>query len=113
MSEADARSRSATGLVVAPTPHYCRPPMVERWITPPKFEASEPDPEPCQIEEVPPVGSVWRCECGRCFEACERRHTPGFVVFGNEWLRISQRRYRRQVRRLTATHSNPSEAGSS
>lgn len=86
--------------VEAPRPHHCQPPMAERWITPPRFDADGPPPKACLIYEIPTAGSVWRCDCGRHWMTFAKRQYVNLISFGNEWMPISGRRYRRQVKRL-------------
>lgn len=61
-------------------PHHCTPFMDEKWIKSPMPNRST---EP--IEIVPPLGTIWRCDCGRLWEVVKQPYVNVFP--DRKWAR--------------------------
>lgn len=59
-------------------PHVCKPFMEAAWIkSPDLFNGMEP------YEKVPPLGTIWRCDCGRLWEV--RPFSQRGVIGNRKW----------------------------
>lgn len=61
-------------ILYCPEPkHFCEPPMEKAWLKSPLPNNSiEP------FDAVPPMGTVWRCDCGRLWEVVKQPYRNVF-----------------------------------
>lgn len=87
------------GEVLTPRrPHYCAMPTQSYTVTPPPMHADDPPGTPVTYQDLPPVGSVWRCEeCGQHWRVDPSRYAN---VLMNHWTAITGWTYRRAVKRM-------------